>query len=264
MVSPNGGQKVITNFAKYGQKLYTPAPLGMDPLERTPVWRTAVNLMTVNNKTNHIIFFKNEKSVEIALDDKTQDSSIATWTDKTLFDSWPGLFRAGMRTVHATCPVPYNHNVWFFNKERTILMDITNNNIVVGAVRWAEYWSCLAKTPFTRIDAAVPFKWNTRGGIWNAWLFSGQKCIQIEMTKGVVITPVTDITTAWTSLAESGFTSVDMAILKPNTKGSEFYFFSGSRFCLVRSENGGAHQEVLVGATEVQDVWKALKLCDFY
>ena len=259
MIREDGGQRVIKEFRRNGYDLYTTAPVGVNPLSKVSGLlrsvpkpsRAAVQLPT---SSHEMYFFKDDRYVRI---DVVMDT-ISYHTAKNIHDMWKSLVAAEIERVDAILPSPdEKYQAYFFCGLRCACIDIYNDKVIT-TFNFASTWKTLEAAGFNTINAALPwlFQRNTHA----AYFFSGTKCVCIDLATDKVIYPVADIATRFTTLARLNFTTVDMAILKPERENKQAYFFSNDRWALV-----GLDRDSLDGGPDfVKDAWKALHQADFY
>ncbi|MFJ1213689.1 enterotoxin A family protein, partial [Burkholderia pyrrocinia] len=112
-------------------------------------------------------------------------------------------------------------------------------------------------------SAALPFPGN---GNSQAYFFHGKRYVLVDVKPGTnsdyIINGPKDIASEWPSLRTAGFTSVDAALTNPDDY-REAYFFSGTKYVLVRVNPGTNSDYIVVGPKDIASEWPSLRTAGF-
>ncbi|KAB8212536.1 Hemopexin [Aspergillus parasiticus] len=181
-----------------------------------------------------------------------------TWGPSLISDDWPGITEAGFNTIDAVLPIQgVTTEFYFFSNGRVARVQVIpgeEDEIVEDPLSITDKWKSLNRAGFHTIDAAMLVP----GGENEAYLFSGEKYVRIDVVNDKVTYGPANLNDKWPGLAQQGLTSVDAAIPVPNAKvDGETYFFIGTQY--VRNQVvRGASDKVTWGAHPIADYWKTL------
>ncbi|KAF8810765.1 Hemopexin [Phlegmacium glaucopus] len=137
-----------------------------------------------------------------------------------------------------------------------------DDTIMIGPKPIINEWPALRKAGFSRIDAVVP---SSNGG-GETYFFSGTQYALVKVvpstTDDRLINGPKSIATAWPSLRQAGFDTVDAAFLSPHYK-NEIYFFSGTKYALIKVIPYTTDDKLIYGPKTIAAGWPSLRKAGF-
>ncbi|KAG8737308.1 hypothetical protein FRC10_008366 [Ceratobasidium sp. 414] len=212
-------------------------------------------------------FFADTQYALISVEPATNNDKIVNGP-KLIVREWPSLKAAHFGKVDAVLPTGDDNEAYFFAQDEYALVDVapgTNNDkLINGPKKIAAEWPSLKQAGCKTVDAVLPFP----GVKKQAYFFCGSKYSVIHYSPGttddyIVQTP-RDILANWPSLAGIGFDKIDSVLPNPENADEEAYFFSGSRYALVKINPGTTQDEIVNGPKWVGDEWPSLKAAKLY
>lgn len=262
IIRKDGGQRVIENFEKNGQVLYSTIPVGVDPLARvkgTLGFGASVKAaIPLPWSEDEIYFFNESKYARI----NTVKDTISFSTERDIWSTWPGLFQTGFAPINAAFVIPGNsHEAYFFCGSRCVKLNLSNAEVSAdgGPFDISEKWTGLKDAGFDTVDATLSFASKGSGYENVISFFRGGKYALIDVNKNTLLESG-DIASRFKALEKASFRSVDAVVFKPRTQKQEAYFFSGTRYVLVDLPN----DRIAWGPLEVKGSWKSLRAAGFY
>ncbi|KAF8651597.1 hypothetical protein AX16_004687 [Volvariella volvacea WC 439] len=167
----------------------------------------------------------------------------------------------------AVLPVPDESNqAYFFAFDQYVRIKFApgrvDDTIVLGPKLIVHEWPSLRKAGFGKVDAALP----SPNGNGEVYFFSGTRYALIKVKPGTtddyIINGPKDIASEWPSLRKAGFNKVDAAFISP-TKKSEAYFFSGTRYALIKIVPGTTDDYIINGPKSIVSEWPSLRNAGF-
>lgn len=184
--------------------------------------------------------FAGKYYIKIKINDDGSDELITS--PRIIEEYWPALKAANFSTVDATYPCPeWVGKTYIFCKDKCVKIMLDPNNTLNSRLLQGPIpiWPELRSVSFNRLDAAFVLPGNKK----EVYCFKGGVCVVMYLSslrggpplrKRVSFIDIkrgpSDITQAWPSLKEAGFSTVDAVLPKAN---GQVYFFSKSHYAVI-------------------------------
>lgn len=262
IIREDGGQRVVKSFKNDGHVLYSPIPVGVDPLGRVKgtlgLSASVKAAIPLHWSEDEIYFFNERKYARINVIKDT----ISYDTEKEIWSTWTGLRQIGFAPINAAFVTPDNPDeAYFFCESRCAKINLRTDKVCAdgGPFNIHEKWASLKDAGFDTVDATLSFAFKGKGHENVVCFFRHGRYAMIDVRRNVCLESG-DFTSRFNALDKANFKSIDAVVFKPKTQKQQAYYFSGRWYILANLSD----DHILYGPFEVSNEWKSLKAASFY